>query len=91
MTVHKLLTPEPTRGCCALFHIQKSSKCISAPTYKHYVLVLKSTEFIAFGHILANYVNFVPVNMSKWLNGPCYVEIELGFGILGVKNLQKEL
>ena len=29
--------------------------------------------------------------MSKWLNGPCYVEIELRSGILEVKNLQKEL
>ena len=34
---------------------------------------------------------FVPVNMSKWLNGLCYVEIELRSGILEVENLQKEL
>ena len=26
-------------------------------------------EFTAFVRVLANYVNFVPVNMSKWLNG----------------------
>ena len=38
-------TPEPTRGCCALFHIQFSSKCFSAPKYKHYLLLLKSAEF----------------------------------------------
>ena len=72
-------------------HFSTFKKVQNALVPQHYVLVLKSTEFIAFGHILANYVNFVPVNMSKWLNGPCYVEIELGFGILGVKNLQKEL
>ena len=65
-------TPEPTTGCCALFHIQYSSKCFSAPTYKHYLLLLKCAEFPAFGRVLANYVNFVPVNMSKWLNGPCH-------------------
>ena len=84
-------TPEPTRGCCALFHIQYSSKCFSAPTYKHYLLLLKSVEFHAFSRVLAKYVNFVPVNMSKLLNGHCYVEIELRSGILEVKNLQKEL
>ena len=83
--------PEPTRGCCALFHIQYSSKYFSVPTYKHYLHLLKSAEFTAFGRVLANYVNFVQVNMPKWLNGPCYVEIELRSGILEVKNLQKEL
>ena len=79
----------PTRGCCALFHIQYSSKCFSAPTYKHYLLLFKSVEFTAFGHVLANYVTFVPVNMSKWLNGPCYVEIELRSGILEAKIYKK--
>ena len=44
-----------------------------------------------FGRVLANYVNFVPVSMSKWLNGSCYVEIKLKSGIHEVKNLQKEL
>ena len=83
--------PEPTRGCCALFHIQNSSKCFSAPTYKHYLLLIKSAEFAAVGRVLANYANFVPVNISKWLNGRCYVEIGLRSGILEVKNLQKEL
>ena len=90
MTVHKIFTPEPTRGCCALFHIQYSSKCFSAPTYKHYLYLLKSAKFPAFGRVLANYVNFVPVNMPKWLNGPCYVEIELRSGILEVKSVQKD-
>ena len=61
--------PEPTRGCCALFHIQYSSKCISASTYKHYLLLLKSTELTAFGHVLANSTNFMPVKfkIAKWL------------------------
>ena len=71
-------------------HIQYSSKCC-APTYKHYLLLPESAEFTAFGRALANYVNFVPLNMSKWLNGPWYVEIELRSGILEVKSLQKEL
>ena len=83
--------PQPTRGCCALLHIQYSSKCFSAPTYKHYLHLLKSAEFTAFGRVLANYVNFVPANTSKWLNGPCYIEIELRSGILEVNILQKEL
>ena len=87
MTVHSLFMPEPTRGCCAPFHIQYSSKCISAPTYKHYLLLLKSAEFTAFGHVLANYFNFVPVILSNGLNGPCYVKIELRSGINEVKNL----
>ena len=84
---------EPTSWYCALFHIQFtfSSKCVSAPSYKHYLILLKSAEFTAFGRVLANYVDFVPVNMSKWLNGPCYVKIESRSGILEVKNLQKEL
>ena len=58
------------------FHIQYSSKSFSAPTYKHYLLLLKSAEFTAFGRVLAKYVNLMAVNMSNWLNGPCYVEIE---------------
>ena len=91
MTVHKIFTPEPTRECCALFHIQYSSKCFIAPTYKHYLHLLKSAEFTAFGRVFVNYVNFVPVHMLKWLNGPCYVDTELRSGILEVKNLQKEL
>ena len=92
MTVHKIFG-EPTRGCCALFQIQYtgSSKCFSAPTYKHYLHLLHSAEFTAFGCVLANYVNFVPVNMSRWLNSSCYVEIEFRSGILEVKNQQKGL
>ena len=43
----------------------------------------------AFGRVLTNYVNFVPVNMSKWLNGPCYIEIEIRSGILEVKIYKK--
>ena len=84
---------ESTRECCALFHIQYCSKCISAPTYtcKHYLLLLKSAEFTSSGRVLANYVNFVPVNMSKWLNGTCYFEIELRSGILELLNLQQVL
>ena len=58
-------TPEPTRGCYALFHIQYSSKCISAPTYKHYLLLLKSTGFTAFGRVLANSANFMPENIQN--------------------------
>ena len=46
---------------------------------------------VFFGCVLANYVNFVPVSMSKWLIGPYYVENELRSGILEVKHLQKEL
>ena len=67
MTVHKpfFKMPEPNRGCSALFHIQYSSKCISAPTYKHYLLLLKSIEFAAFGHVLANSANFVLVNIQN--------------------------
>ena len=62
-----------------------------APTYyKHYLLLLKSTEFTSFGQVLANSANFVPVNTSKWPNGPCYTEIRLRSGILEVKNLQKK-
>ena len=57
--------PEPTRGCCALCHIQYCSKCISAPTYKDYLLLLKSTEFTAFGRVLANSANFVTVNIQN--------------------------
>ena len=76
--------PEPTRGCCALFHIPYSSEFFSAPMYKHYLLLLKSAEFTAFGRVLAKYINFVPVNISKWLNGPCYVKIELRSGRLKI-------
>ena len=65
MTVHKIFTPDSTRGCCALFHIQYSSKRISAPTYKHYLLLLKSTEFTAFGNVLANSAKYVPVNIQN--------------------------
>ena len=64
MTVHKLFHTRLHQGCCALFHIQYSSKCISAPTYKHYLLLLKSTEFTAFGNVLANSAKFVPVNIQ---------------------------
>ena len=41
---------------------------LCVPTYKHYLLLLKSAEFTAFGCVLSKYVNVVPVNMSKWLN-----------------------
>ena len=64
MTVHKLfscLNP-PGAGVLSLFHVKNSSKCFSAPTYKHYLLLLVSAEFAAFGPVLANYANFVPVN-----------------------------
>ena len=45
-----------------------------------------SAECTVFDHcflvtVLANYINFVPVNISTLLNGPCYVEIEVRSGI----------
>ena len=64
---------------------------LHATTYQHYLFLIKSAEFTAFSRVLANYVNFVSVSMSKWLNGPFYLEIEFRSGILDVTNLQKEL
>ena len=67
--------PEPTRGAVHFFHIQYFLKCISVTTYKYYLLLLNSTEFTAFGRVLANSANFVPENIGH-----------LGFGKNGGPN-----
>ena len=73
------------------FHIQYSSKCIRPQHINIIYFYLKVQNSLFFGRVLANYINFVPVSMSKWLTGHCYVEIKLKSGIHEVKNLQKEL
>ena len=67
MTIHKLFTPEPTCiGGAVHFSIFNTvQNKLVPPTFKHYLLLPKSTEFTAFGRVLANSANFVPVNIQN--------------------------
>ena len=67
-------------------HIQYSSKCIRPQHINIIYFYLKVQNSLFFGRV---FVSLVPVSMSKWLNGPCYVKFELRSGILEIKKSAK--
>ena len=86
MTLHKLFTPEFTRGywapCSTSENVQNGLEHQHKNIYFCSKVQNSSTE--------ANYRKYLQVKRSKWANSLCYVKIYFRYGILEVKNLQKD-